>query len=117
MSIFVVAEVGINHNGDMSICKELIDVAVDAGCDAVKFQKRDINQVYTQEFLDSPRESPWETHNVLKKRDWNLIKSNTWKSLNIVPIKALSGLLLHGIQIAKHSLGHLIVSTTKLHQR
>ena len=59
MSIFIVAEVGINHNGDMSICKELIDVAVDAGCDAVKFQKRDIDQVYTQEFLDSPRESPW----------------------------------------------------------
>lgn len=59
MSIFLVAEVGINHNGDISICKELIDVAVDAGCDAVKFQKRDINQVYTQDFLDSSRESPW----------------------------------------------------------
>jgi len=59
MRIFVVAEIGINHNGDISICKELIDVAVDAGCDAVKFQKRDIDQVYTQEFLDSPRESPW----------------------------------------------------------
>jgi len=59
MGIFFVAEVGINHNGDMSICKELIDVAADAGCDAVKFQKRDINQVYTQDFLDSPRESPW----------------------------------------------------------
>lgn len=61
MSIFIIAEIGINHNGDMSICKELIDVAVDAGCDAVKLQKRDINQVYTQEFLDSPRESPWGT--------------------------------------------------------
>ena len=61
MSIFVVAEVGINHNGDMSICKELIDVAVDSGCDAVKFQKRDINEVYTQEFLDSHRDSPWGT--------------------------------------------------------
>lgn len=59
MSIIFIAEVGINHNGDMDICKELIDVAVDAGCDAVKFQKRDINLVYTQEFLDSSRESPW----------------------------------------------------------
>ena len=57
--MFISAEIGINHNGDMSICKKLIDVAVDAGCDAVKFQKRDIDQVYTQEFLDSPRESPW----------------------------------------------------------
>ena len=59
MSIFFIAEIGINHNGDMSICKELIDVAVDAGCNACKFQKRDIDQVYTQDFLDSPRESPW----------------------------------------------------------
>jgi len=61
MSIFIIAEIGINHNGDMSICKELIDVAVNSGCDAVKFQKRDINEVYTQEFLDSHRESPWGT--------------------------------------------------------
>ena len=46
MAIFITAEIGINHNGDMSICKDLIDVAVSAGCDAVKFQKRDINKVY-----------------------------------------------------------------------
>ena len=59
MSVFIVAEVGINHNGDIGVCKKLIDVAVEAGCDAVKFQKRNINNVYTQEFLDSPRESPW----------------------------------------------------------
>lgn len=61
MSIFIIAEIGINHNGDMSICKELIDIAADAGCDAVKFQKRDIDKVYTKELLDSPRESPWGT--------------------------------------------------------
>jgi len=59
MSIFIIAEIGINHNGDLSICKELIDTAKFAGCNAVKFQKRDINQVYTKEFLDSPRKSPW----------------------------------------------------------
>jgi N-acetylneuraminate synthase len=59
MSIFIIAEIGINHNGDMSICKKLIDVAISAGCDAVKFQKRDLNEVYTQGFLDSSRESPW----------------------------------------------------------
>ena len=59
MSIIIIGEIGINHNGDMSICKNLIDVAVDAGADCVKFQKRDIEKVYTQEFLDSPRESPW----------------------------------------------------------
>ena len=57
----VIAEIGINHNGSMAICKQLIDVAKDAGANCVKFQKRDINQVYTQEFLDSYRESPWGT--------------------------------------------------------
>ena len=61
MNAFIIAEIGINHNGDMSICKKLIDVASDAGCNAVKFQKRDIDKVYTQEMLDSPRESPWGT--------------------------------------------------------
>ncbi len=59
MSVFIIAEIGINHNGDIDICKKLIDVAVDAGCDAVKFQKRDINLVYTHDFLESPRESKW----------------------------------------------------------
>ena len=59
MSIFIVAEIGINHNGDLAICKELIDAASDSGCDAVKFQKRDIDLVYSQDFLNSPRESPW----------------------------------------------------------
>ena len=59
MSIFIIGEIGINHNGDLGITKDLIDVAVDAGADAVKFQKRTIDLVYTKEFLDSPRESPW----------------------------------------------------------
>ncbi len=61
MSIFFIAEIGINHNGDMKICKQLIDLAVEAGCDAVKFQKRDIKTVYTQKFLDGHRDSPWGT--------------------------------------------------------
>ena len=61
MSIFIIAEIGINHNGDVEIAKQLIDVAKDAGADAVKFQKRTIDLVYSKEFLDSPRESPWGT--------------------------------------------------------
>ncbi len=61
MSIFIIAEIGINHNGDIKIAKELIDVAIDAGADAVKFQKRTIGLVYTQEMLDGYRESPWGT--------------------------------------------------------
>lgn len=59
MSLYLIAEIGINHNGDMAIAKRLIDAAHKAGFDAVKFQKRTIDKVYTKEFLDSPRESPW----------------------------------------------------------
>lgn len=57
--VFIIGEIGINHNGDVSIAKELIKGAKDAGCDAVKFQKRTITTVYSEEFLDSFRESPW----------------------------------------------------------
>ncbi|MBF0405778.1 MAG: N-acetylneuraminate synthase family protein [Candidatus Riflebacteria bacterium] len=57
--VFIIAEIGINHNGDLKIAKELIDLAKNAGCDAVKFQKRTIDIVYSKDFLDSPRESPW----------------------------------------------------------
>ncbi|OGO18304.1 MAG: N-acetylneuraminate synthase [Chloroflexi bacterium RBG_16_50_11] len=60
-SPFIIAEIGINHNGDIEITKQLIDMAKNCGCDAVKFQKRTIDIVYTKEFLDSPRESPWGT--------------------------------------------------------
>ena len=59
MSLFIIAEAGINHNGDLGIAKQLIDMAAEAGADAVKFQKRNIDKVYTQEFLESARESPW----------------------------------------------------------
>jgi N-acetylneuraminate synthase len=59
MGLFLIAEIGINHNGDMKIAKQLIDEAHKAGFDAVKFQKRTVDKVYTKEFLDSPRESPW----------------------------------------------------------
>jgi len=61
MSIFIIAEIGINHNGDIGIAKELIKVAKEAGCDAVKFQKRTVDLVYSKELLDSPRDSPWGT--------------------------------------------------------
>jgi len=61
MSIFIIAEIGINHNGSCDIAKQLIDVAKDSGADAVKFQKRTIDLVYTKELLDSPRKSPWGT--------------------------------------------------------
>ena len=58
---YVIAEVGINHNGDIDLAKELIDMAKQSDCDAVKFQKRDIDSVYSKEELDTPRESPFGT--------------------------------------------------------
>lgn len=58
---FIIAEIGINHNGDLKIAKKLIDMAKDSNCDAVKFQKRTINIVYDRKTLNSERESPWGT--------------------------------------------------------
>lgn len=57
--IYIIAEIGINHNGDIAITKKLIDQSKDSGFDAVKFQKRHIETVYTKDQLDTPRESPW----------------------------------------------------------
>ncbi len=58
---YIIAEIGINHNGDMELAKKLIEWAALSGCDAVKFQKRTIDKVYTKEYLDGYRESPWGT--------------------------------------------------------
>ena len=59
--IYLIAEIGINHNGDINLAKKLIDLAVNSGFDAVKFQKRTIENVYSKEILDQSRESPWGT--------------------------------------------------------
>jgi N-acetylneuraminate synthase len=65
---FIIAEIGINHNGDLGLAKKLISAAHLAGCDAVKFQKRTIDVVYTPEELSRPRESPFgETNGDLKR--------------------------------------------------
>ena len=61
MKIFLIAEIGINHNGDIKIAKKLIDYSSEAGFDAVKFQKRNVEKVYSKDYLDGFRESPWGT--------------------------------------------------------
>lgn len=61
MSLYLIAEIGLNHNGSLDIAKQLIDEAAQVGFDAVKFQKRTVEKVYTKEMLDGPRESPWGT--------------------------------------------------------
>ncbi len=65
---FIIAEIGINHNGSLEIVKKLIDAAVAAGCDAVKFQKRTVDVVYSAEELARPRENPFGTTNGDLKR-------------------------------------------------
>jgi len=57
--VFIIGEIGTNHVGSLKIAKKIIDIAVQTGCDAVKFQKKDVENVYTKEFLDSPLESMW----------------------------------------------------------
>ena len=65
---YVLAEIGINHNGDVELAKKLVDVAALAGCEAVKFQKRTVEVVYPAEELAKPRESPFgETNGDLKR--------------------------------------------------
>ena len=59
--VFITAEIGINHNGSIKIAKQLIDIAVEAGCDAVKFQARTVEKIYSKKMLDLKRESPWGT--------------------------------------------------------
>lgn len=69
MNIYIIAELGINHNGSLELAKQLIDAAKEAGADAVKFQKRTIDAVYTPEELATPRESPFGTTNGDLKRE------------------------------------------------
>lgn len=65
---YIIAEIGINHNGSVDLAKQLIDVAVDCGCDAVKFQKRTVEVVYSQEELARPRDNPFGPTNGDLKR-------------------------------------------------
>ena len=75
MKPFLIAEIGINHNGDLEIAKRLIDFAKEANFDAVKFQKRDINLVYTKKYLDSKRNYGEQRH----QRGLSLEKKNIVK--------------------------------------
>jgi len=72
MKSYIIAEIGINHNGDIDLAKLLIKKSAEAGCDAVKFQKRTISLVYTEEELDKYRESPWGTTNRQQKEGLEL---------------------------------------------
>jgi len=66
--VFIVAEIGLNHNGDIDIAKKLIDVAVLSGCDAVKFQKRTPELCVPEEYKNVKRETPWGVMTYLEYR-------------------------------------------------
>ena len=70
--VFLVGEIGLNHNGDINIAKKLIKLAKENGLDAVKFQKRTIELVYSKKELDTPRESPWGKTNREQKQGLEL---------------------------------------------
>ena len=99
INTFIISELGINHNGDINIAKQLIDASKDCGADAVKFQKRDIEIVYSKEQLKKYRQSPFGTTERDKKKDLNLVKKNMMKLMTIAK-KILFGFHLHGISIA-----------------
>ena len=69
MSTYIIAEIGINHNGDIDLAKKLIQESKNCGADAVKFQKRDINLVYDDNTLNQPRKLRGEILFVNKKLD------------------------------------------------
>ena len=74
--IHIIAEIGINHNGDLNIAKKMIKTAKTIGADSVKFQKRDLKLVYSKEELDKFRESPWGTTNREQKEGLEFSKKD-----------------------------------------
>lgn len=66
--VYIISEIGINHNGDIDLAKKMINLSKKSGADAVKFQKRDISLVYSEDQLNKPRNSPWGTTERDQKR-------------------------------------------------
>ena len=76
--VFIIGEIGTNHAGNIKIAKKIIDAAVTAGFDAVKFQKKNVEKIYTNKFLDSYLESPWGT----TQREMRLYREFSNKQFN-----------------------------------
>ena len=81
---YLIAEIGINHNGDINIAKQLIKIAKDNSFNAVKFQKRDINIVYSKDQLNGSRESPWGSTFREQKEDLLSSQANLKNITNIL---------------------------------
>ena len=86
---YIIAEIGINHNGSLILAKSLIDIAAKSGCDAVKFQKRDVDLVYTKEELDKPRNSVYGKTNGDLKRGLELSYNDYYELFNYAKEKGI----------------------------
>ena len=115
--VFITAEIGINHNGNINLAKKLIDNAVKAGCDGVKFQKRNIDKVYTKAYLDSHRESPWGNTQRAQKLGLEFSEKQYEKIDEYCKKKKLSGMYHVGIFLVKSKCENLELSIIKLHQQ
>jgi N-acetylneuraminate synthase len=119
--VFIIAEIGTNHTGDIKIAKKIIDLAVSSGCDAVKFQKKSVEKIYTDKFLDAYLESPWgntqremrlhrefsitdfeEINRYCKKKKipwfvscWDIDSQNQMKKFNTKYNKVASAMVIH----------------------
>jgi len=95
--VYVIAEIGINHNGSVETAKKMIEMAVECGCDAVKFQKRTIESVYSLEELAKPREIPGDVlynainRNALPKEREELLRKFVGKNISPSEIPTTNG--------------------------
>ncbi len=110
---FIVAEIGINHNGSLDVAKKLIDVAVEAGCDAVKFQKRDVETVYTLEELRTPRKvDPSFIRHARERskidgRRYQVLPSEAMSRLFIDDADTTNGDLKHALEFGLREFNHI----------
>jgi len=105
--VYVIAEIGINHNGSIEIAKKMIDMAVEVGCDAVKFQKRTIKSIYSPEELIKPREIPADVlynaivrHALPKERE-DLLRNFVGKNLPSSEIPTTNGDQKYALEFGK----------------
>ena len=95
---YIIAEIGVNHNGDLNIAKKLIDKAVEVGVDAVKFQKRHLQSLYSKESLENPNSESQGFEILLAElKEVELTKDDYKKLLIIVKKKILHFYVLLGI--------------------
>ena len=117
---YIIAEIGLNHDGNVELAKELIDISISAGCNAVKFQKREVSQMATKDILDKPFTNFPSLGNTyrevrekleLSKEEYHLLRSHCKNKIDFIvtpfdipSLKFIDDLNVDRIKIAAHSL-------------